>query len=511
MNRPDRATGKAARAPRPIFFSTSSSGWLFCLAILILKFVLLAVDSSPKFYLGDSISYIWTALTGWIPDDRSYFYGFVIRWSALWTHNFVSLLVVQVLLGCVVAIVVAWICLVIVDLPERLAYLFGFLCAIDPLEITWERYVMTETCSLFFYALVLQQSFLYLRDRRLATLILVQFLAVMTIGFRMVFLIPVQAMAVVLPVIAFFCPNQPAQTATATFGHRLGFSRRRIFWLHLAVSVAALFVLDQGYQRAYGFLTHRQPAHLHAAGYFLLAICAPALQPEDATDPRLRKIIEHGDEFRLRDSSLRNNQRFITGYLVARWRRAEPDRVKSSKIATQTAFRCIRRDPAAFIGFAARTYFILWRPHEMKRFAQWDLNPDGKLNEAQLKYLGEQFHWAGRADVGSEPRTFTQSYYLTTTPWFFIPMLSPLLALALLFLARNKAHAWLLFMHTSMLLSVTFLFSTGPFTRYLQPLSFLTLLVIAVAVKSFLPPRSDYLQALADWFSRMSRRRVLPS
>jgi hypothetical protein len=501
----DGAKGTAADPGRPTFFASKSSGWVFCLAIVILKFVLLAFDSSPKFYLGDSISYIWTALTGWIPDDRSYFYGFVIRWSALWTHSFVSLLVVQTLLGCVVAIVVAWVCRVIVDLPERVAYLFGFLSAIDPLEMTWERYVMTETCSLFFYALVLQQSFVYLRDRRLTTLILVQFLAVMTLGFRMVFLIPLQILAMVLPLIAFLWPNQRSQIAAAAVPHRLSFLRQAIFWQHLAVSLAAMIVLDQGYQRAYGFLTHRQPAHLHAAGYFLLALCAPALQPEDATDPRLAKIIEQGDEFGLRDFSLRNDQRFIKGHLISRWRQLERDPVKSSKIAGETAFRAIRRDPAAFIGFAARTYFILWRPHEMKRFAQWDLNPDGKLNEAQVKYLSEQFHWTGRADVGSEPRTFTQSYYLMATPWFFLPMISPLLVLLLLFVAQNKAHAWLLFMHTNMIFAVTFLFSTGPFTRYLQPLSLLTLLSIALALKSFLSPRSGYFKGLRECFSGMRR------
>jgi hypothetical protein len=142
----------------------------------------------------------------------------------------------------------------------------------------------------------------------------------------------------------------------------------------------------------------------------------------------------------------------------------------------------------------------------MKRFAQWDLNPDGKLNEAQLKYLGEKFHWAGRADVGAEPRTFTQSFYLVATPWFFLPMLSPVLGLLSLFVAQNKAHAWLLFMHANILLAVTFLFSTGPFTRYLQPLSLLTLLIIAVMLKSFLSPTSGYVKALRECFSRMRRQ-----
>ena len=68
---------------------------MFGLLIVLLKFILLALDPLPKFFLGDSICYISTALEGWIPDDRSYFYGFVIRWVALSTGSLTSLLVLQ--------------------------------------------------------------------------------------------------------------------------------------------------------------------------------------------------------------------------------------------------------------------------------------------------------------------------------------------------------------------------------------------------------------------------------
>src|SRR5712691_2911245 len=88
-----------ATTQKAVFLMAESNWWLFCFAIVVLKFVLLAVDSSPKFYLGDSISYIWTALSGWIPDDCSYFYGFVIRWTAVWAGSLTSLLIVQVFLG----------------------------------------------------------------------------------------------------------------------------------------------------------------------------------------------------------------------------------------------------------------------------------------------------------------------------------------------------------------------------------------------------------------------------
>src|SRR5215470_11950721 len=67
--------------------------WLFCFLILALNFFLLAVDPLPKLFMGDSGSYLWTALSGWIPTDRSFLYGYVIRWSSLWIGSLTSLLV----------------------------------------------------------------------------------------------------------------------------------------------------------------------------------------------------------------------------------------------------------------------------------------------------------------------------------------------------------------------------------------------------------------------------------
>jgi hypothetical protein len=483
MRREETEERRTENPPRSLFFAGESNWWLFCLAIVVLKLLLLALDPSPKLYVGDSLSYIWTALSGWIPEDRSYFYGYVIRWVSVWTQSLTSLLIVQVFLGAIVAITVAWICRIAFGLSERLGYLFGFLCAIDPLQLTWERYVMTETFSLFFYALTLQQSFVYLRDRRITTLMVIQVLSVITIGFRIVFLFVVQVMAVALPLIAFLSQNKAVGTATAARPGRLEFLKRRAFWQHLAVSVIAMFLLDQGYKRAYGFLSHREPAHLHGSGYFLLAAWAPALQPEDATDPRLAEIIEHGSEFALGDFSFRGNQRFAPGYLIDRWRRVEPNRRKSGKIAMQTALNALKRDPAAVIGLAAQSYLVFWRG-DLKRFLQWDLGV-GILKNSELKFLAERFHWTGRADVASEPQTFTKRYYVAAFPYYFVLLLSPLLSLALLFFARDKPKAWFLFIHTATMFAVTLLLSVGAYMRYFQPVSLLTLLSIALTVKSY--------------------------
>ena len=54
-------------------------------------------------------------------------------------------------------------------------------------------------------------------------------------------------------------------------------------------------------------------------------------------------------------------------------------------------------------------------------------------------------------------------------------------------MAREKAYAILLFLHTWLVFVITFLLSLLPITRYLQPLSLLMLLSVALAVKCLCP------------------------
>ena len=65
------------------------------LLVLLIKAVLLIVDPEPQFFLGDSASYIETAVTNWIPPDRSFTYGYVIRYLAVWTGSLTPLVVFQ--------------------------------------------------------------------------------------------------------------------------------------------------------------------------------------------------------------------------------------------------------------------------------------------------------------------------------------------------------------------------------------------------------------------------------
>jgi hypothetical protein len=465
------------------FVSRSQRWWLFCFTVVVVKLLLLAIDPSPRLYVSDSLSYVGTAITGRMPEDLCYFYGYLIRWFCNWAGSFTPLIIVQVFLGIGIAITVAWICRAIFLLSEWLSYLFGFLCCIDPLQLAWERYVMPETCSLFFYALIVHQSFVYLRSRRVTALVGIQILSVITIGFRMTFLIPLQVMAGALPLIAFAFKTVPTASSSAVCSKRLQFLQRWTFWRHLAVSLIAMFVLASGYKQANGLFSGREPAYTYSSGYFLLSAWAPAIRPEDSPDARLAEIIRHGSEFDLRNETLRNAQRYAPGYLIDRWRHAEPDKLKSERIATSTALNALRRHPGSVIKVAANTYYAFWRGPAMERIATADLGTR-KISASHERLLVERYHWRGQTDTGAVPVTLSRWYYVAAAPYYFAILLSPLLSLALLFATRNKAHAVLLFAHTSLVFVVTFLFSIAPTTRYFQPLSLLLLLSVALAVKS---------------------------
>src|SRR6185312_4597057 len=237
---------EATGAPQSICANAASpavNAWLlFCVLIFAIKFLLFWLDSTPKLYMGDSGSYIHTALTGSIPRDRSYFYGYLVRWLAVWPHSFTPLLVAQTLASGATAIVFALICGRLFRMSNRLSFLFGLMCALDPCQLVWERYVMTETFSLLVYVLVLYWSLAYLRDRRLWQLALVQALSVLLIGFRMSYLLVVQACTILLPLIAFArCGLPSLHNRPETRVPKGGVLTTGL--MHVAASIAMMFVM----------------------------------------------------------------------------------------------------------------------------------------------------------------------------------------------------------------------------------------------------------------------------
>jgi hypothetical protein len=388
----------------------------------------------------------------------------------------------------------AWICWTIFQLPRWASFLAGLACCLDPLQLFWERAIMTETISLFFYALLLHRSFVYVKKRRILDLLLVQVLSVLLIGFRMSYLALVVILSMALPVLAF-APlflsdrNRPF-LVSREWAFRVSRKLKSAI-AHCVVSVVAMLLLHHAYKVANGLLSHREPDYLYGTGFHLLSFWAPALQPEDATDPRLAHLIGQGDEFRIKDVYARPNQRFSDGYLIERWCRAEPDAAKANRIAKQTALRTLEHHPGQIALLAWRSYADYWGVKAMKHYARLDLEM-GSLTQAEVAELARRFHQAITSpNLAAEPVTFTKWYYVSAYEYYFVVLLLPLISFAVIFVPGiAKRYTCLLFLHVAIQFSSTFFLTVAPVVRYLQPLSFLTILSVAAASKALVDRRS---------------------
>jgi hypothetical protein len=472
----------------------ASQWWFFCLLIVLLKFFLFALDPLPKMFIGDSACYISTALVGWIPDDRSYFYGYVIRWVALSTGSLTPLLVLQSFISALTALLLAHTCRSLFGLSAKASYILGLICALDPFQLVWERYVMTETISLFLYVGGLYFSLLYLKHRGIRHLVIAQGLWVLLIGFRMSYLPVVQVSTVLLPIIAFspllLTKWRNRRGVQVDRSHPL-----RLTFVHLLTSIALMLLLHGAYRQANGWLSGRAPAYLYATGLHLLAFWAPILVPADASDQRLARIIEQGDEFDIKELTARNDQRFESGYLVDRWQEVEPDGPRANRIAKETALRALRRNPLQVLGLTTRTFAQYWNLKDLRHYARIDLGHND-LTLEQDSMLAESFHLATDGRIIGAPPTVLQQYFLLSWPYCYFLLLSPIWGASAVYLTREKQLALLLLLHLVIILAVTLTFAVAPSFRYLQPVSVLTLLSIALCLRAFLNSRSPEKPAL---------------
>lgn len=472
-------------------FPVYSWWWFFVLLIVAVKLTVFGLDPLPRFFMGDSGSYLWTAFSGWIPPDRSFLYGFLIRWTALATHSLTTLLLLQTFLAILTAICLAMICRDVFSLSPVLSCLFGFLCAVDPLQWVWERYLMTETISLFLYATLLVVSFFYLQQRRLWQLALVQGVGVVLISFRISYLLVVEASTILLPAIAFASSfrlkgqNGPGQPR---------FALVRQFGLHWGASLVLFFVLHQGYKQLNGHLAGRAPAYLYSSGFSILASWAPTLRPTDSPDKRLSEIIAQGAAFRLRDIRSRNNQLYSPDSLVARWKRTESDIALADRIAKETALHSLLRRPLGVVGLGARTFFGYFDWRAVHRQAKYDLGrgdwPKGLSNTIAARLR------LSPPGASSKAPSILQQYFLSAQPYYYVVLFCPLVGGVLFFFSREP-HLILLLFHSSVLLATNSFLAVTASVRYLQPMSLLTILILASFVRYLTARASHTLPAIS--------------
>ena len=141
----------------------------------------------------------------------------------------------------------------------------------------------------------------------------------------------------------------------------------------------------------------------------------------------------------------------------------------------------LRRRPLQIVGLAMQTYMGYWGIASIQSYAREDLGY-GELTDEQVKVLAEKFRFITVKLLPSQPFSLLQRYFLAAWPYYFIVVVSPLVCAFATWLSRDRAFAFLLFIHASILMVVVTALSPQACIRYLQPVSVLTLLSIAICV-----------------------------
>jgi hypothetical protein len=157
------------------------------IGVLAVKAIFLVLDAQPAFHFRESGIYLATAIGKWIPPDHSFVYGLLLRPVALWPRSLGSMVMMQATLSGIASWLIG-VCLVRYFASGfTIAALCSFACALEPLQLRAERYVLTESVAACVFAVFLVAIFSYLKTSSLSLLALIQILAVLLVTLRVSF------------------------------------------------------------------------------------------------------------------------------------------------------------------------------------------------------------------------------------------------------------------------------------------------------------------------------------
>lgn len=466
----------------------------FLILVFFVKFLSFCIDPLPMFYLGDSHSYLTTAVTGWIPLDRSFVYGFVIRLTAVSSRSLTSLMVFQVFTSGLNAILIAYILQKFFSVRPRIAFCSGLLCALEPLQLMYERYVLTEAIALFSLVIYIILILHYLKRPRLSILAALQFVGTVLISFRLSFLSTVIVNAMLLPLLAIFVFVRSAHpleklSAAAAVKHMLS-SRQlmRIVAIHLLLSLGLTYVFHLGYKYVNGKLSHKPPAYQYQSGIFLLSYLAPIVKPIDFPYTSLTENVFRNLKHDLRDRHKRAENHWQPGGLISNLNETIQNVLEADHAARATALNAVKRDPIGLVRLGVSGFLDYWNLDILKCNMLSDRG-DRPLPPEMVEMLSSKFSLA--AERLPFLQTFTNRYFLHAWPWYLFLICSPIYGIIALIwcVKENRRYFFVVLLISTIIACQASVLIEGPTVRYLHALGWLSFLLITPALEQLLIKR----------------------
>jgi hypothetical protein len=388
----------------------------FALIALGVKSIFLIADPNPQFFLGDSASYLHTALTGWIPLDRSYFYGFLIRWITWSSQSLFSVVYVQVLASAVSAGILGWFLLRFLRTGNWIAILGVILYALDPVQLLYERFVMAETFSLLAAILFITLIFCYLERGNYLHLMLASLAGIGAVALRVSFLPPILTLSFAAPFIRYGCLWFDDHQSPKTF--------LRPFIVALGAITIAHFTFHTAYKRLTGALTNQPPAYQYASGLFLLCAWSPLLVADDLRASGFSTETLAGTATRTLEN--RRVQRWMSNGLVAALEEKYGDALQANAVAAKVSLHILKRDPVGVVRLTVSTYFRGWETQVIHRCIAEDVG-SRPIPPGLVKVAAKHFHLV--ASDMERQNTVTKNYFRRGLVWYRVLLLTPFLLL----------------------------------------------------------------------------------
>jgi 4-amino-4-deoxy-L-arabinose transferase-like glycosyltransferase len=457
---------------------------MFAASALLIRVCILALDSRPRFFLGDSMSYLETGFGRFIPNDRSWMYGLLINALIRGSHSLTSVILLQSITSSLLCTSVAVLCLRM-GVRKWLAWMTLILLSLDPLLLYYDRSIMTDapgTMAVVLGLLLAADSMIHESwwswcgsalcllaaiSLRTALLPLVVWVPICVLGYR----------------VSRALRSSPVDHPTVS--GRLS--------QHLAGPLALVTLVVIGlvaYSHATGALTNSPPSLNPRSGYFLLGVVAPNLAPEDFAGLGVENPAEILEQTRHRDRTLRNRQVFSPQGLAVHLESAlGSDWLRVSRAGSVLARRSITRDP---VGFAVLCLEQAWDYFSFAAYPNYfDIAyglerqlPDQLVNSLRSRVMESVTH-----DMPARP-SVVLAWLRLTLHWpgvlCWLALLTPGVALAA---ARRLAPTLrgsiiLLATSTWVLLASVFAFSPEVVPRYILPLAPLAFALLALAVEA---------------------------
>jgi hypothetical protein len=447
---------------------------LLTLALIASKAAWLLADPTPMLFLGDSESYLATALDGWMPPDRSFVYGELLRLVAVLPHSLAPLLVLQVACSVVAALLLASALRNEFGVAKVLCFAAALAwAALEPVALLYERYLMAEAVTLPLFAAFVISSLRYLRTRDLRWLALAHVLGVFVLALRYAFVPIAWVAAIALPLIAFAGPLVPATPPPSRRWRRLA--------VHLAISVLLVGGLHHAYKVTHGKLAQRPPAYQYADGLFLAAAWAPLLQHEDFGDPLVAHAILDQMPCALVDRHLREAQRWYPGCLISRIETYVGSGGNANALARSAALSALRRDPLGVALLALRSWGDWFDRGRLIEAMHYDRG-EYAYSEHTLGVLRDRFG----ADAKSWPAlsTPTNRWFFAAIPWLMFLAASPLLVWSVIPASSRgkRRQAFWIALLTTCLVGASIAIATKVVPRYMHVVAWLMTLGLAVVL-----------------------------